>query len=279
VPRGKKALVFWVFAAVPFITGIIELAANLMQIFAEQLRSSTLSHQNLALEDQFKEHGKAIENLSAKIDTLSILLNKLTPQVDTSVSTDSLQSKDYFPQPTIDRSRYQDELPEQSSQPAPGTSSPDTSFKRQHTIADSLHSTRAKLRLSLERDDSIIDYHFKVTIKKYTPFAVSDLGLSKGFDDPRSPQAVRREIIRRKGQIEGLYRIAIRDTPNLNGSLTCRFTLDKFGEVIAFNIIKSSLNEPRFECQIWESMSRWQGFGIAKDETVKTFLVTYVFGE
>ncbi len=96
----------------------------------------------------------------------------------------------------------------------------------------------------------------------------------------RDPQAIRRVIQRHDPAIADLYQRELRNNPNLRGSLTLRFQIDRKGYLVNPEIVDTTLRAPGLEQKILEKMQRWRDFGESLDHTGEArYQLTYVFGD
>ncbi len=96
----------------------------------------------------------------------------------------------------------------------------------------------------------------------------------------RDPQTIRRVIQRHDPAITDLYQRELRNNPDLRGSLTFRFQIDKNGYLMNPEIVDTTLRAPGLEQKILEKMQRWRDFGESLDHTGEaSYQLTYVFGD
>ena len=96
----------------------------------------------------------------------------------------------------------------------------------------------------------------------------------------RSAEVLNRAIGEHNQSIQDCYKQALRNNPNLKGTLELRFILTPEGEIEHVEIISSSLAEPEMERCIIERMKRWRNFQpIQPLQGNRTYRLRYIFGK
>lgn len=238
------------------LANVRALRDTLQQITAIENNSRAIDREIATLRATNERLKATIQRQSEEIDTLKAVLESAFKALDTLAVAHRLGRAPLSPVRSLEN--------QEASKPA---------LVERDSLADRQSRLLSADFMALEQA-SLRQFRFRAGI----PPAIA--GLKSGRVGGRDPQAIRSVIRRHDPAITDLYQRELRNNPELRGSLTLRFQIDKNGYLMNPEIVDTTLRAPGLEQKILEKMRRWRDFGKSLDYTGETrYQLTYVFGD
>ncbi|MBI5193671.1 MAG: energy transducer TonB [Nitrospirae bacterium] len=88
----------------------------------------------------------------------------------------------------------------------------------------------------------IVSFVFVLNICSVSLSKAAAGGEGNGLFKPRSRESIKEVLTSYSGSITFLYKKALRDNPELKGTITVEFTIEPSGEIINARIVSSTVN-------------------------------------